>query len=156
MPLAIHALHVTSRPSLSLRGGHIGASAVGLGLLVCAAPFTDSLTRSVFGVSATFLAQCRLLPSDSRLARHIKSIGSARARHAVKVRMCNCVDPYTLRPGAGTSADFNALSIRDARWYRQLSRLLLERRDPAENKRSNASRNLQKKRLISFHATFVL
>lgn len=42
-------------------------------------------------------------------AYYAQLIGSARARYEEKVRMCDGVDPYTLRPGTDTTTDVNAL-----------------------------------------------
>ncbi|XP_049513405.1 uncharacterized protein LOC125940835 [Dermacentor silvarum] len=42
-------------------------------------------------------------------AYYAQLIGSARARYEEKVRMCDGVDPYTLRPGTDTTTDINAL-----------------------------------------------
>lgn len=73
--------------------------------------------------------------------------------------MCNGGDPYHARTRcdrAPARRRTSTLYLRDARWYRQLSRLLLERRHPAEHKRSNASRNLQKKKAHLISRSFRL
>lgn len=103
----IHGLHVTSRPPAPLRPRHAGAPRAPPSHLIACAYAVSLCFLSGFHRSSREMPPVYSRPAFNE-AFYAGLIGSARARYQEKVKLCDDVDPYTLRLSADTTMDVSA------------------------------------------------